>query len=92
MPYDDPLNFWHHLIIRWDGERLDYYIDNQIKWQQTPPGNPLAIDVERRLALCQNGFYMDDLRIYSRVFDEREQCEMIIEGEWAQDTCVMPPQ
>lgn len=90
MSYDNPTNYWHHLLIRWDGEHLDYYIDGQLSWHQTPPGNPFGVDAGQLLMLNEGGFYMDDLRVYLSVFDEPGQCEIVIEGEWVNDSCVLP--
>ena len=37
-----------------------------------------------------NGAFMDDLRIYDRVFTPAEQCVRIINGVWDGSGCILP--
>ena len=98
---------WHHLLYRYAGVAplpglgapLEVYLDNQ---PVTTIDNPEAVSLFSceqlaSLALCRGpvtagDFYLDDLRVYNRVFDLAGQCTEVIGGSWEAQTssCTLP--
>ena len=92
---------WHHILYRWDGTTLQVYVDSELRWTSQPFGNVFSTEQEAEVTLGADqqlganfnhfsNFYIDDLKIFNRVFTPRGQCLFVIDGTWDGASCTLP--
>lgn len=96
--YSGPDGQWHHVLFREDGAEFRIYVDGVLKWSEPIDGRVFSSRQQENLILGRNyrgdrmysNFYVDELKIYGRVFSEQDQCTIAIDGTWDGDRCILP--
>jgi hypothetical protein len=94
-----PAGVWRHLLYRYDASSasglatIDIYLDGVYRASVPAPASvprigPTLTDIVLGLG---SAYYIDELRVYNRVFSVGEQCTVIIGGTWTGSSCTLPP-
>jgi hypothetical protein len=98
IDYSGPDGTWHHVIFREEGTDFRIYIDGEIKYSAVNEARTFSPLQQEDLMIGHNytgdpmnsNFYVDELKIFNRVFSDDEQCATVIGGLWAGDRCILP--
>jgi hypothetical protein len=91
---------WHHLMYRYDGKGLnpgdgadlEIYLDGSLITTLTNANADVIYSAGQLLNLVlgkNSNWWIDDLKVYNRVFTDQEACEMVIGGSWNVG-CILP--
>jgi hypothetical protein len=90
---------WHNLLYRYDGASasvgapVQIYVDGVLAGQiDNPTQLPLVGAGVSDIRLGDGGaqFYVDEFRVYDRVFSVAQQCTLVIGGSWNGASCALP--